>query len=85
MELMMPLDSILPPTETMPDLEDYVTTQEAADELDLHIETVRMFLRYKKLEGLKIGRTWLVARESIKAYREQTTGKEKHDPTRSQE
>ena len=81
----MPLDNIFSPTEAMPDLEDYVTTQEAAKELDLHIETVRMFLRYKKLNGLKIGRTWLVSRESIAEYQEQTTGKEKHDPTRSQD
>ena len=70
---------------SMPDLADYMTTQETADTLKLHIETVRLFLRYKKLEGIKVGRTWLVSRAAVKDYQEQTAGKEKHDPTRRSE
>jgi excisionase family DNA binding protein len=81
----MPLDNLFSLTDDMPDLDDYVTTEEAAKELDLHVETVRLFLRYKKLDGMKVGRTWIVSRKSIRDYQEQTEGKEKHDPTRSQE
>lgn len=66
----------------MPDLKDYRTTEEAAETLDLHVETVRLFLRYKKLEGLKVGNTWLVSRKSIEAYRKSIAGKDKHDPRR---
>ncbi len=66
----------------MPDLNDFMTTEESAETLDLHIETVRLFLRYKKLDGLKVGNTWLVSRKSIAAYRKSIAGKDKHDPRR---
>ena len=69
---------------TMPDLKDYVTTEEAAETLSLHIETIRLFLRYKKLEGLKVGRTWLVSRKSVEQYSKETADKDKHDPRRKQ-
>jgi excisionase family DNA binding protein len=66
----------------MPDLADFTLTEDAAKTLSLHVETVRLFLRYKKLDGLKVGRTWLVSRAAVKAYQEQMAGKDKHDPTR---
>jgi excisionase family DNA binding protein len=69
----------------MPDLADYMSTEDAAKALDLHVETIRLFLRYKKLDGLKVGRTWLVSRAAVKAYQAQVAGKEKHDPTRKPE
>jgi excisionase family DNA binding protein len=69
----------------MPDLADYITTEEAAKTLGLHVETVRLFLRYKKLAGLKVGRTWLVSIQAVKEYQEKIMGKDKHDPTRKKE
>jgi excisionase family DNA binding protein len=82
MELTMHFDISLSTDETMPKLEDYFTTQEAAEELDLHVETVRLFLRYKKLDGMKIGRTWLIPKKAVEEYQEKNKHKEKHDPTR---
>ena len=73
---------LLPLLKHIPDLDDYVSTQEATDVLILRVETVREFLRYGKLEGLKIGRTWLVPREAITDYQKHTAEKAKHDPTR---
>ncbi len=78
----MHLDISLPLAETMPKLEDYFTTQEAAEELDLHVETIRLFLRYKKLDGMKIGHTWFIPKTAIEEYQKKNKDKEKHDPTR---
>lgn len=66
----------------MPDIADYMSTEEAAKILGLHIETVRLFLRYKKLEGLKVGRSWLVSKASVNVYQTNNSDKEKHDPGR---
>ena len=66
----------------MPDLADYITTEEAAKALGLHIVTVRLFLRYKRLEGIKVGRTWLVSKKALEEYKAMNEGKSKHDPTR---
>lgn len=52
----------------MPDLADFVTTQEAAALLDYHIEHVRRMAREGDLQGLKIGTTWLINRKSIDSY-----------------
>lgn len=71
------------PTPAMPDLKNYLTVEDAAKELHLHAETVREFLRYKRLEGTKIGRMWLVLKSSVASYKRQTAGKDKHDPRRA--
>ena len=52
----------------MPDLSDYVTTQEAAALLGYHIEHVRRMAREGDLQGLKIGTTWLINKKSIEIY-----------------
>lgn len=68
---------------TMPDLDEFMTTQEAAKKLRLHIVTVRNLVRTKKLEGLKIGgKTWLVSKRSVEDYRIGTEGMSKNDPRR---
>ena len=69
----------------MPDLADFLTVQEAATALELHPGTVRLFLRFGKFSGIKVGRTWLVSREAVKEYQAQNAGKSKHDPTRINE
>ena len=68
---------------TMPDLNEFMTTEQAADKLDLHIVTIRNMIRTKKLEGVKIGgKTWLVSKKSVENYRIETSDMSKNDPRR---
>lgn len=66
----------------MPDLNDYVTTQDASKLLQFHVEHVRRMLRDGDLKGLKVGKTWLVLRESITRYQDFTKDMGKYDPKR---
>ena len=70
---------------SMPDLKDYITAQEAAKVLGYHVISVRQMPRANKITGLKVGRTWLVSKDSLKKYQTLTAGMEKHDPRRGQE
>ena len=70
-------------SETMPDLLDFISTEEAAQRLDLHVVTVRNMIRSKKLEGIKVsGKTWLVSKKSVERYRSDTGDMSKNDPRR---
>lgn len=69
----------------MPDLKDYITAHEAAKVLGFHVISVRQMLRDKKIEGEKVGRTWLVNKQSLKRYQAITAGMEKHDPRRGKD
>ena len=66
----------------MPDLKDYMTVQEAAKALGLHVETIREFLRDDTLQGLKVAKTWIVSKSSVETYKKKTSGMEKNDPRR---
>ncbi len=66
----------------MPDLADYMTTEEAAKKLGFHIDHIRRMLRLGDLEGLKVGPTWLVSRASVTQYLKDTEGMDKRDPRR---
>ncbi len=66
----------------MPDLADYMSTEEAARKLGFHIDHVRRLLREGDLEGIKVGITWLVSRKSVDAYIKRTEGLGKFDPRR---
>jgi excisionase family DNA binding protein len=67
----------------MPDLAEFMTTEEASKKLKLHIVTVRNMIRNKKLEGVKIGgKTWLVSKKSVENYRIETEEMSKNDPRR---
>ncbi len=68
----------------MPDLQEFITTQEAAKMLDYHVEHVRKMLREGGLRGAKIGHTWLVFKKSVEKYRKDTAGLNKFDPRRAQ-
>jgi excisionase family DNA binding protein len=81
----MPLDVVLSPPETMPDLTDYMTTQEAADKLGYHVDHVRRMLREGDLLGQKVGYMWFVSNQSVTEYLEKTAGLEKFDPRRGNE
>ncbi len=43
------------------------------------------WMREGSLKGIKIGRTWLVQRQSLEDYLKRTTEMSKHDPRRTQE
>ena len=48
--------------------EDIVTITEAAEALGYTVQHTRLLLRQGRLQGTKIGRDWLVVRESIAEY-----------------
>jgi excisionase family DNA binding protein len=70
-------------TVEMPNLEDYVTVHEAAEQMGFHEISVRRLLRSGSLQGLKVGMMWLVSKVSIKEYIDRTAGMSKNDPRRS--
>lgn len=70
------------PHPAMPDLNDYMTTEEAAKALRFHVESIRRMLRDKELEGVKLGPGWLVSRKSVTNYKRRTEGMGKFDPRR---
>ena len=67
----------------MPDLRDFVTTEEAARILQFHVEHVRRLLREGDLKGEKIGTAWLVLKKSVEDYIKETEGMNKFDPRRA--
>jgi len=70
-------------TITMPDLRDYMSTEDAAKSLGFHVDHIRRLLREGDLEGEKIsGATWLVSRKSVADYKKHTEGMSKFDPRR---
>ena len=81
----MHFDIPIPPSDDMPDLTDYMTTQEAAEMLEYHIVHVRRMLREGDLKGQKVGNMWFVYQPSVKEYIEKNAGLEKFDPRRGNE
>ena len=67
----------------MPDLNEFITTEEAAEKLKYHVEHVRRMMREGSIAGQKIGRTWLVRREALDIYMRRTAMMDKHDPRRN--
>jgi len=67
---------------TMPDLAEFMTTQETAEKLDLTIRAVNRLVSSKKLDGIRVGRMYLISRTSIKSYVDKTKGMTKNDPRR---
>ena len=47
---------------------DYFTVEDVSDILNLHVKTVRRFLREGRLKGKKIGRAWRIPADGLKAY-----------------
>lgn len=66
----------------MPDLAEYMTTQEASEKLGLTIRAVNRLVASKKLEGVRVGRMYLISRVSVKSYLEKTKDMSKNDPRR---
>jgi len=67
----------------MPDLNDFISTEDAAEKLQYHVEHVRRMMREGSIAGLKIGRTWLVRCEALDSYMKRTASMAKHDPSRN--
>jgi excisionase family DNA binding protein len=67
----------------VPDLRDFITTEDAASMLQFHVEHVRRLLREGDLKGEKIGTAWLVLKTSVDEYIQDTKGLNKFDPRRA--
>ncbi|MEW6285031.1 MAG: helix-turn-helix domain-containing protein [Chloroflexota bacterium] len=65
-----------------PDLEEFMTTKEAAEVLDFTVASVRQLVYKKKLEGIRFGRSLLIPKKAVKEYLEKTRGMSKNDPRR---
>jgi len=45
----------------MPDLSEFMTTQEAATKLGFHVKTIPGMMRDKELDRVRFGRVWLLS------------------------
>jgi excisionase family DNA binding protein len=68
----------------MPDLNEYMTTDEAAKKLHFNVQSIRHMIRQGTLKGRKIGRLILVEKQAIEDYQNKTKGMSKNDPRRNQ-
>ena len=66
----------------MPDLEEFMTTREAAKKLGFNVRTIPGMMKDKELEGMRFGRAWLVSKKSVNEYLKKTKGMNKNDPRR---
>lgn len=75
--------SVLSPSSAnMPDLAEFMTTQEASKKLGFTIRAVNRLVATKKLNGIRVGRMYLISRESVKDYLNKTRDMSKNDPRR---
>ena len=70
------------PLQPMPDLKEFMTTDEAARKLGFTVASVRNLVYKNKLESTRFGRSVLIPRKAVKEYLEKTKGMSKHDPRR---
>jgi len=63
-------------------LPDYLTTEEVAEVLGYHAESVRRMVRNGKLRADKKSGVWLIYREAVEEFQKAVEGKAKRDPTR---
>lgn len=71
------------PAHLMPDLAEFMTTQEAAKVLGFTVASIRQLVYKKKLESIRFGRSLLIPKKAVKEYLEKTKGMSKNDPRRS--
>lgn len=72
-----------PTKNTMPDLAEFYTTEEAAEKLGFTVASVRQMVFKKKLESTRFGRSILIPKKAVKEYLEKTSGMSKNDPRRN--
>ncbi|GEM_PF-655180 len=68
-----------PALKLMPDLSEFVTTQEAAQELGYHANHVRRMVRKGYLKAERFGHALLITKTSLKEFKENSTKYRKHD------
>lgn len=61
----------MPRIDSAPDL---VTTQQAADVLNYTVQHTRLLIRQGRLQGVKIGRDWLIRRDSFDRFVRERNG-----------
>lgn len=68
----------------MSELKGWMTTREAADLTGYNVKYLRNLVRRGRVEAHKVGRDWLVNRESLLAYKSRMDrlGPQKHNPWR---
>lgn len=81
---MLPSPSLAAQARPMPDLAEYMTTEEAAERLGFHVKSVRNMVAAGTLQGIKFGRSVMVSRLSVANYAKRTKGMSKNDPRRKQ-
>jgi excisionase family DNA binding protein len=72
------------PLKSMPDLAEFMTTDEAARELGFTVQSVRNMVYKRSLQSIKWGRSLLISRNSVKEYKTKTQGLPKNSPLRKQ-
>lgn len=72
-----------PHEKAMPDLNEFMTTQEAAEKLGFSVVSIRNMVYKKKLDSIRFGRSLLIPKKSVKDYIDKTKGMSKHDPRRN--
>ena len=73
-----------PPTNNiMPDLAEFMTTEEAAEKLGFTVVSVRNLIYKKKLESIRFGRSILIPKKAVEEYLVKTKGMSKNDPRRN--
>lgn len=70
------------PALTMPDLAEFMTVKEAAQEMEFTPRGIHMLIKKSKIDALLVGRMYLVSKKSVQEYQEKTKGMGKNDPTR---
>jgi excisionase family DNA binding protein len=63
--------------------DDLITTSEAASILDITVQAVGGLLRRGTIEGQKLGRDWVVSKNSVLSYKAQKEAKEKEQEKKS--
>ena len=66
----------------MPDLSAFLTTKQAAKRLGFNVRSIPHMLKNKTLDGVRVGRVWLVSTASVREYLRQAKGMRKNDPRR---
>lgn len=59
-----------------------MSTQEAADYLEVSPFTVLRLIRRESIKATRFGKAWMVNKRSVEEYKERNKDKSPHDPTR---
>lgn len=76
----MTLHTETPTKDTMPNLQGYCTTTEAAQELGFHVNHIRRMVKRGDLQTMRVGQMLFISLTSIKQYKDKTKGFDKHSP-----